>query len=622
MSRGTNLALTVNFVEEVNPQEPYKTSWSMSYPEYLELHYNDHMAFHAKSFWVDPSKAKEDNIKRNNSSGFTSSGPRTRSCYNCGDKHHFIAQCPYEHRETHGGRLIPKDNSKDSKGKDSKAPNKKFYNKSKKDKRPPRIVLVTKEQYSSEEVESSSDEEESSKEVTAIVTTNIPSSSLFESPNENPHIKNAHCFMTRSTLYTSIVLSTQEEYTSGDDEVDDEEDETSNGLVALASLSTNSSSPSEFPNEVIHVEKESCLMAKSSEDYAAGGSKWVLDSGSHMTGGKNLVKELRPNINHITVSFGDNSTSEAPCSRSLVRVGRRSPCAPSQNATLAVLSPVPNAAAHASPSTPPLEDSALHRQRRLPGTPTCIPNLCSALHPNAAPPLHPTRGRRRTRTPLPEARTPPPCTSCPASSTPPPSRTTPEGMEECSDSYNSSADGSDSLCASETEEAGASCGRNYMEKGDQTDPCRKFMDLVLLACGPSSATPARTSHFALSSKTSNDKFNQIGMKTAAVKSGAFWHIKGASSDLIEKVPGYDRVDVCVFRFGAGERFLLFPQPLVSAIPLLEPDGTNVICLSPTNFSEDAQARAFNDTYRCTCMHLLLRSTVLTHGVPKSCSGCF
>ncbi|KAK1680542.1 hypothetical protein QYE76_041390 [Lolium multiflorum] len=161
-------------------------------------------------------------------------------------------------------------------------------------------------------VSSSDDEEGSSKEVAAIVTTNIPSSSLFESPNENPHIKNAHCFMATSSLDTSIVLSTHEEYSSGDDDVDDEEDATSNGLVALASLSTNSSSPSESPNEIIHVEEESCLMAKSSEDYAAGGSKWVLDSGctSHMTGGKNLVKELRPNINNITVSFGDNSTSE------------------------------------------------------------------------------------------------------------------------------------------------------------------------------------------------------------------------------------------------------------------------------------------------------------------------
>ncbi|KAK1629475.1 hypothetical protein QYE76_003790 [Lolium multiflorum] len=317
MSKGNNLALTVNPVEEVYPQEQYRASWSMSYPEDLECHYHDHMAFHAKSFWVDPSKAKEDNIKRNNKSGFTSFGPKTRSCYNCDDKRHFIAECPYENRENHNGRLIPKDKSKDSKGKYSKAPNKKFYNNNtKKGKRPSKVVLVTREEYSSDEVESSSDdeeeEEESSKEVAAIVTTNIPSSSLFESPNENPHIKNAHCFMARSTLDTSIVLSTQEEYTSGDDEVDDEEDATSNGLVALASLSTNSSSPSESPNEVIHVEEESCLMAKSSEDYAAGGSKWVLDSGctSHMTGGKNLVKELRPNINNITVSFGDNSTSE------------------------------------------------------------------------------------------------------------------------------------------------------------------------------------------------------------------------------------------------------------------------------------------------------------------------
>ncbi|KAK1616634.1 hypothetical protein QYE76_022151 [Lolium multiflorum] len=419
----------------------------MSYPEDLEYHYNDHMAFHEKTFWVDPSKAKEDTIKRNNSSGFKSLGPKSISCYNCGDKRHFIAECPYENRETHGGRLIPKDKSKDS-----KAPNKKFYNKSKKGKRPSRIVLVTKEEYSSED-DSCSDEEETSKELAAIDTTNIPSSSLFESPNENPRIKNAHCFMARSSLDTSIVLSTQEEYTSGDD--DDDEDETSNGLVALASLSNNSSSPIESPNEDIQKKEESCLMAKSSKvsspnpsmpnisndlgvdhaslkvkqemlqfdefilnlqdlieenarlkdelakasspqsklslddllskqssnngkegigfnakakkvnkkmtkpaqekkkaitngdaskgktinddnaglvnphyvlfkdyygdvyakyvgPYDAGGSKWVLDSGctSHMTGGKNLVKELRPNIHDITVSFGDNSTSE------------------------------------------------------------------------------------------------------------------------------------------------------------------------------------------------------------------------------------------------------------------------------------------------------------------------
>ena len=115
----------------------------MTYPEDLQCHYHDHMAFHAKSFWIDPSKAKEDNIKRNNKSGFTSFGPKTRSCYNCDDKRHFIAECPYENRELHNGRLIPKDKSKDSKGKYSKPLNKKFYNnKTKKGKRPSRVVLV------------------------------------------------------------------------------------------------------------------------------------------------------------------------------------------------------------------------------------------------------------------------------------------------------------------------------------------------------------------------------------------------------------------------------------------------------------------------------------------------
>lgn len=68
--------------------------------------------------------------------------------------------------------------------------------------------------------------------------------------------------------------------------------------------------------------------------------------------------------------------------------------------------------------------------------------------PNAAPPVHPTRGRRRTRTP-------PPCTFCPASSTAPQRRTTPEGIEESSDSYDLSADDSDSLPTSGTEEGTA-----------------------------------------------------------------------------------------------------------------------------------------------------------------------
>ena len=48
------------------------------------------------------------------------------------------------------------------------------------------------------------------------------------------------------------------------------------------------------------------------QDYASGGSKWVLDSGAtnHMTGGKELDKELRPNYNNTTVSFGNDAISQ------------------------------------------------------------------------------------------------------------------------------------------------------------------------------------------------------------------------------------------------------------------------------------------------------------------------
>ncbi|KAK1627541.1 hypothetical protein QYE76_001856 [Lolium multiflorum] len=265
------------------------------------------------------------NIKRNNKSGFTSFGPKTRSCYNCDDKRHFIAECPYENRELHNGRLIPKDKSKDTKGKYSKTPNKKFYNnKTKKGKRPSRVVLVTREEYSSDEVESPSgdEDEESSKELAAIVTTNIPSSSLFESPNENPHIKNAHCFMARSSLDTPIVLSTQEEYTSGDDDVDDEEDATSNGLVALASLSTNSSSPSESPNEVIHVEEESCLMAKSSEVSSPSPSMPNISSDLGVDDASLKVKQEMLDFDDFILNLQGNTKKHV--SNLMVRIAQQS----------------------------------------------------------------------------------------------------------------------------------------------------------------------------------------------------------------------------------------------------------------------------------------------------------
>src|SRR3954462_3565240 len=48
------------------------------------------------------------------------------------------------------------------------------------------------------------------------------------------------------------------------------------------------------------------------QGYASGGSKWVLNSGctSHMTGSKEIITEMHPNHDNITVSYGDKSKSQ------------------------------------------------------------------------------------------------------------------------------------------------------------------------------------------------------------------------------------------------------------------------------------------------------------------------
>ena len=116
MAKGENLVLKMNVVEEVQCQD---VPISMSCPEELKHDFRDHMAFAARTFWKDPSKAKEQNYQRRSSSSFKGTGVRSRSCY-CQNKFHFVAECPYKPREDHGGRLILKKKGKDSK--ETKAP--------------------------------------------------------------------------------------------------------------------------------------------------------------------------------------------------------------------------------------------------------------------------------------------------------------------------------------------------------------------------------------------------------------------------------------------------------------------------------------------------------------------
>ena len=115
-------------------------------PKELEDTLKDYSALTSKVFWKSPSKARD---FVNKTVGRKDGGQRVRSCYNCQDKYHFVADCPFENREHHGGKLVRKDKSKD-------AHRKPFFKKNATNKKPPRIVLLAQEEYSSGEEEEAS----------------------------------------------------------------------------------------------------------------------------------------------------------------------------------------------------------------------------------------------------------------------------------------------------------------------------------------------------------------------------------------------------------------------------------------------------------------------------------
>ena len=68
------------------------------HPKELEDTLKDYSALTSKAFWKSPSRAKK-LVKK--SSGRKEGGQRVRSCYNCQDQYHFVAECPFENREHH-----------------------------------------------------------------------------------------------------------------------------------------------------------------------------------------------------------------------------------------------------------------------------------------------------------------------------------------------------------------------------------------------------------------------------------------------------------------------------------------------------------------------------------------
>ncbi|KAK1616982.1 hypothetical protein QYE76_022499 [Lolium multiflorum] len=195
-TRKPNLALKMK-VHEASESDEDPVEWG---PDDLKINYHEHMALAAKRFW-DGNKSRSTRPRRSRDSprSFSKSpreGQRGRTCYNCGDKSHFVADCMFERREDHGGRLIRKEKFKSlSKGFS------KFSPKSDDDKvsftKKPRAFII-REEYSSDEDEEHGDKNSNKEgEGVAAIAITTPSISLFDSPNENLVTNNARCLVAK-----------------------------------------------------------------------------------------------------------------------------------------------------------------------------------------------------------------------------------------------------------------------------------------------------------------------------------------------------------------------------------------------------------------------------------------
>jgi hypothetical protein len=111
---------------------------------------------------------------------------RVRTCYNCGNQNHFIADCPYERVEDHNGRLVRKEMKTKS------------YPPRNSDKKRviPIHALTTQEEYPSGD--DASDAEEVGRATIAIAQP-TSSSSFFASANESKRTNHsATCLMAHA----------------------------------------------------------------------------------------------------------------------------------------------------------------------------------------------------------------------------------------------------------------------------------------------------------------------------------------------------------------------------------------------------------------------------------------
>jgi hypothetical protein len=93
------LKAKVSYHEEASLKEEEEEIVEGS-PEDMKYAYAEYMALAQRAFikkWKSSSPSKP------------KATSRVRTCYNCGNQKHFIADCPYERVEDHNGRLICKE---------------------------------------------------------------------------------------------------------------------------------------------------------------------------------------------------------------------------------------------------------------------------------------------------------------------------------------------------------------------------------------------------------------------------------------------------------------------------------------------------------------------------------
>jgi hypothetical protein len=170
------LKAKVTYHEEANLVEEEEVMSGS--PEDMKYAHAEHMALSQRAFlkkWKSSSPSKP------------KATSRVRTCYNCGNHNHFIAECPYERVEDHNGRLV----CKEMKSKSNPPRN------SDKKRDLPIHALTTQEEYPSGD--DACDGEEVGRVAIAIAQP-TPSSSLFASANESKRTNhNATCLMAHAT---------------------------------------------------------------------------------------------------------------------------------------------------------------------------------------------------------------------------------------------------------------------------------------------------------------------------------------------------------------------------------------------------------------------------------------